>query len=83
MKQMHRLIVTSETYKLATEVEPKLAAANAKIDSDATHFSGISGCSGWRPSRFGIPSSAAAGDLDSDRRRSVFRHSRSADGSVL
>jgi hypothetical protein len=32
MKQMHRLIVTSDTYKLASEADPALGAANATID---------------------------------------------------
>jgi hypothetical protein len=41
MKQMHRLMVTSETYKRASDAEPAVAAANAKIDSGNTflwHF---------------------------------------------
>lgn len=33
MKQMHRLIVTSETYQLATEAESEVAAGNGRIDS--------------------------------------------------
>jgi hypothetical protein len=32
MKKLHRLIVTSDTYKLSSEVDPALAAANEKID---------------------------------------------------
>jgi Protein of unknown function (DUF1553)/Protein of unknown function (DUF1549) len=32
MKAMHRLIVTSETYRLASSVEPALLEANRKID---------------------------------------------------
>jgi hypothetical protein len=32
MKAIHRLIVTSDTYKLASDVDPKLAAANLKAD---------------------------------------------------
>jgi hypothetical protein len=32
MKQMHRLMVTSDTYKLASEVEPALAEADSKFD---------------------------------------------------
>lgn len=36
MKQMHRLIVTSDTYKLASEAEPALIAANSKTDANDT-----------------------------------------------
>jgi hypothetical protein len=32
MKQMHKLIVTSETYKLASSADPALISANSKID---------------------------------------------------
>jgi Protein of unknown function (DUF1553)/Protein of unknown function (DUF1549) len=32
MKEMHRLIVTSETYKLASAVDPAAASSDAKID---------------------------------------------------
>ncbi len=32
MKKLHRLIVTSDTYKLASDADPALAAANSKID---------------------------------------------------
>jgi hypothetical protein len=35
MKAMHRLIVTSDTYKLASDADPALAAAN-KLDPDDT-----------------------------------------------
>ena len=38
MKEMHRLMVTSETYKLASDVEPVLAAANMKMDSTDTYL---------------------------------------------
>jgi hypothetical protein len=34
MKEMHRLIVTSETYKMASEAEPELMTSNNKIDPD-------------------------------------------------
>jgi hypothetical protein len=34
MKEMHRLMVTSETYKLASEAEPALMTSNNKIDPD-------------------------------------------------
>ncbi len=34
MKAMHRLIVTSETYQLASRLEPSLAAASRDIDPD-------------------------------------------------
>jgi hypothetical protein len=34
MKEMHRLMVTSETYKLASEAEPALMISNNKIDPD-------------------------------------------------
>ncbi len=37
MKQMHRLIVTSDTYKLASETDPALAAAN-RADADDTYL---------------------------------------------
>jgi uncharacterized protein DUF1553 len=36
MKQMHKLMVTSDTYKLASQVQPALAAANAKTDPQNT-----------------------------------------------
>ena len=32
MKQMHRLMVTSNTYKMASDVDPQLAEADTKID---------------------------------------------------
>jgi hypothetical protein len=38
MKEMHRLIVTSDTYKLASEAEPAMAAANAQIDPDDAYL---------------------------------------------
>jgi hypothetical protein len=41
MKQMHRLMVTSETYRMASEASPEIATANTAIDSDDTclwHF---------------------------------------------
>ncbi len=38
MKQMHRLIVTSETYKLASEAEGEMAEANMKIDPADTNL---------------------------------------------
>ncbi len=38
MKQMHRLIVTSETYKLASEAGPALTAANSKTDANDTYL---------------------------------------------
>jgi len=34
MKEMHRLIVTSDTYKLASETDATVATANAAIDSE-------------------------------------------------
>jgi hypothetical protein len=34
MKEMHRLIVTSQTYRLASETDPAVAAANTAIDSE-------------------------------------------------
>ncbi len=33
MKQMHRLMVTSETYKLASQADPAPVEANSKVDS--------------------------------------------------
>jgi hypothetical protein len=41
MKEMHRLMVTSETYKLASEVSPELVSQNHAADPDDTflwHF---------------------------------------------
>jgi hypothetical protein len=38
MKQMHRLIVTSETYKMATEASAELAKANSSIDPGNTNL---------------------------------------------
>jgi hypothetical protein len=38
MKAMHRLIVTSETYKRASEMDGGAAAANRKIDPDDTYL---------------------------------------------
>ena len=38
MKAMHRLIVTSETYKLASEVDPALTVANSTVDPDNTYL---------------------------------------------
>jgi hypothetical protein len=38
MKEMHRLMVTSETYRLASALDPILAQANNKIDPDNTYL---------------------------------------------
>jgi hypothetical protein len=38
MKQMHRLIVTSETYKMASEADSASVAENQKSDSSDTFF---------------------------------------------
>jgi Protein of unknown function (DUF1549)/Protein of unknown function (DUF1553) len=38
MKWLHRLIVTSDTYKLASKVEPALVLRNAAIDSPNTYL---------------------------------------------
>jgi hypothetical protein len=38
MKEMHKLMVMSDTYKLASEAGPALAAANMKIDSNDTYL---------------------------------------------
>ena len=38
MKEMHRLMVTSDTYKLASEADPAVAAANMKIDGADTYL---------------------------------------------
>lgn len=38
MKAMHRLIVTSQTYRLATSPSPTLIAANAKVDPGNRHL---------------------------------------------
>jgi hypothetical protein len=38
MKELHRLIVTSDTYRLASEVDPALAAGNTKADANNTYL---------------------------------------------
>ena len=38
MKEMHKLMVTSETYKRATEAGSELASANARIDPENAHL---------------------------------------------
>ena len=38
MKEMHRLIVTSETYKLASEADSESIAANRKLDPSDTYL---------------------------------------------
>ena len=38
MKEMHRLMVTSDTYKLASEVDPALAKENDAADPGNTHL---------------------------------------------
>lgn len=38
MKEMHKLMVTSEAYQRATEAGGELASANSKIDPDNTHL---------------------------------------------
>jgi hypothetical protein len=38
MKAMHRLILTSETYKLASEADPELDSANLKADPNNTYL---------------------------------------------
>jgi hypothetical protein len=38
MKEMHRLIVTSETYKSASRAEPALMTANTQIDPDNAYL---------------------------------------------
>ena len=38
MKEMHRLIVTSETYKLASEVDPSRSAAEIAADPENAHL---------------------------------------------
>jgi hypothetical protein len=38
MKAMHRLMVTSDAYKLSSEMPASLAAANAKADPDNSHL---------------------------------------------
>ena len=38
MKEMHRLIVTSDTYKLASEVDPAVMPANTKADPANTYL---------------------------------------------
>ncbi|MEY2429631.1 MAG: hypothetical protein QOJ40_2516 [Verrucomicrobiota bacterium] len=38
MKQMHKLMVTSETYQMGSEAGPELAAANAAIDPGDTYL---------------------------------------------
>jgi hypothetical protein len=38
MKAMHRLIVTSDTYKLASDADPALAARNSQADASDTYL---------------------------------------------
>jgi hypothetical protein len=38
MKEMHRLIVTSDTYRLASQADPALAAANSAADESNTYL---------------------------------------------
>ena len=38
MKEMHKLIVTSETYRRATEASGELASTNSKIDPENAHL---------------------------------------------
>jgi hypothetical protein len=38
MKEMHRLIVTSDTYKLASEADPAVQSANIKVDPEDTYM---------------------------------------------
>jgi Protein of unknown function (DUF1553)/Protein of unknown function (DUF1549) len=38
MKAIHRLIVTSDTYKLASAAEPELEASNRKVDADNAYL---------------------------------------------
>src|SRR5258708_26771483 len=38
MKEMHRLMVTSDTYKLASEAEPAVMAADLKADPQDTYL---------------------------------------------
>ena len=64
MKEMHRLIVTSDTYKLASEVDPSRSAAELAGRPGRTPISGTSACSGWKPSRSGMRSSPRPGNLD-------------------
>ena len=56
MKEMHRLIVTSETYKLASEADRTLMAANHKADPRRHLPLALPRCSGSKPSRSGIRS---------------------------
>ena len=75
MKEMHRLMVTSDTYKLASEADPAVMAANLKVDP-AGHLSlALPRCSGWKPSRSGIRSSRRR-QPGPDGRRPVLQHRR-------
>ena len=56
MKEMHRLIVTSETYKLASAVDPAIVDVRNRRSIRTTPTSGTSACGGSRPSRSGIRS---------------------------
>ena len=38
MKEMHRLMVTSDTYKLASEADPAVMSANLKADPQDTYL---------------------------------------------
>ena len=57
MKAMHRLIVTSETYKLASEADAGAQRRPTRRSIRTTPTSGTSPCDGSRPSRSGIRSS--------------------------
>ena len=56
MKAMHRLIVTSETYKLASEVDPARVDVRRRGRPGQHGYSGTSASGGSRPSRSGIRS---------------------------
>ena len=75
MKEMHRLIVTSDTYKLASEVDPHSMAANIKADPEDTYL--------WHFRLQRLEAEpiwdsilTAAGQPGPDRRRPVVQHRR-------
>ena len=73
MKQMHRLMVTSDTYKLASEAGPETRRGQHQGRSRPTPTCGASACSAEaEPIWDSILS--AAGNLDTCRGRTVVRH---------
>ena len=64
MKEMHRLMVTSDTYKLASDADPALMPANLKADPTKTRISGISALQRLEAEPIWDSIFTAAGSLD-------------------